>query len=94
MQLIEILRHPDLGDDDDATIYVARPWPSDAEAILISPAPDQTHPIERNDRSFEYFLEAFIARDFLEDLIASGAAEGVSEQQRCERLIRYAETDA
>ena len=94
MRLIEIIRSPDLGNDDDMTIYVARPWASDAEAILVNPAPEQTDPIERNGRSFDYFLEAFIARDFLEDLAASGTMEGASEQQRCERLIRYAGTDA
>lgn len=94
MQLAELLRRPDLGDDEEAAIYVARPWSPAAEAILVSPAPDAANPIEREGRRFEYFLEAALACDFLEDLEESGDAAWQSEDKRHARLIRYAETDA
>jgi len=94
MQLAEILRRTDLGDDEAAAIYVERPWAPDARAVVVSPAPRATTPLEREGRRFDYFLEACIACDFLEDLEESGEANGLSERQRHERLIRYAETDA
>jgi len=94
MRLADVLRQSDLGDDDEATIYVERPWSPDAEAIVLSLAPQATTPVEREGRQFDYFLEAFIARDFLDDLEASGEAKTMSEIERCERIIRYAEADA
>lgn len=93
MRLIELLRHPDLGEDDEATIYVVRPWTPEAAAIIVCPAPASTAPVEHEGQKFDYFLEAFIARDFLEDLTVSDP-EAKSELGRCERLIRYADTDA
>ena len=60
----------------------------------MSPTPQATTPVEREGRQFDYFLEAFIARDFLDDLEASGEAKILSEIERCGRIIRYAETDA
>jgi hypothetical protein len=94
MKLDDILRQRDFGEDEEATIYVERPWSVQAEAILVSPAPETTAPLERGGRQFTYFIEAFIARQFLDDLAASGDAAAMSEVQTHERLIRYAETDA
>ena len=94
MELIELLKQSEHWRDDDATIYVARPWSPSAQAVLLKPAPDTTTSIEQNGRRFDYFLEAFIVRDFLDDLAASPDASGASEIQRCERLVRYAEQDA
>jgi hypothetical protein len=94
MKLDEILRQRDFGEDEEATIYVERPWSVQAEAVLVSPAPESTAPLERDGRQFTYFIEAFIARQFLDDLAASGDTVEMSEVQRHERLIRYAETDA
>lgn len=94
MQLIEILRRDDIAEDENATIYVARPWSPEADAIIVSPAPATTGPVEQDGRTFDYFLEGFIAQEFLEDLVASGEFEGASEKRLCERLIRYAEADA
>lgn len=93
MELIELLKQSDQW-QDDATIYVARPWSSNAQAVLLRPSPDTTASVEQNGRRFDYFLEAFIARDFLDDFAASPDGSRVSEIQRCERLVRYAEEDA
>jgi hypothetical protein len=76
---------------DDETVYVAQPWSCDAEAILVSPAPATTEPVMRSGQSYEYFLEGFIARDFIDDL---GAPSSSISVEVCERLIRYAIYDA
>ncbi len=94
MRLAELLKQSDLGNDEEATIYVERPWSHDAQVIVLSPAPETTTPVQREGRQFDYFLEAFIARDFLDDLDASGDATEMSEMERYDRLIHYAETDA
>jgi hypothetical protein len=93
MKLIELLQQSDEW-DEEAAIFVARPWACDAEAILVSPAPDTTAPVERNGISFDYFLETFIAREFSEDYAASDEGASSSAEKRCERLITYAENDA
>lgn len=87
MRLIELIEGSSTWIDDDTTIYVARPWSCDADAMLVSPAPDTTEPLEMGGKFFDYFLETFIARDVVEAL--AGTAE-----KRCQRLIDYAENDA
>ena len=93
MKLIDLLRQPG-GWEEDATIYVARPWSCEAEAILVSPAPDTAEPVDQNGRLYDYFLETFIAREFLDDYGASPDGADATERARCERLIFYAENDA
>lgn len=94
MRLIELFEQALERDDDDTTLYVARPWAPDAEAISVSPSPDTTEPVERDGRSYDYFLEVFIAREVIEDFAATAEGESASRLRRCERLIRYAETDS
>ena len=79
------------GGRDEGTIYLAQPWAFDADAVFVSPAPKTTEPVFRDGRSYDYFLEGFIARDFLEDL---GVQTGEVGRDACERLIRYAIDDA
>jgi len=92
LKLADILKQTDIG--DDVTIYVERPWTTSSDAILVSPSPEFTHAIRQGEKAFDYFLEAFIARDFLEDLRALSDEAGMSEDERCKRLIQYAENDA
>ena len=87
MRLIDLLGQRRDWHDDDATIYVEQPWSCEAEATLVSPSPERTDPIEREGRTYEYFLETFIIGEVFEDY--SG-----SESEFCERLIRYATDDA
>ena len=87
MRLIELVEGASTWTDDDTTIYVARPWSCDADAMLVSPAPDTTEPVEQGGKLYDYVLETFIAREVLEGL--AGSAD-----QRCQRLISYAEDDA
>jgi hypothetical protein len=76
---------------DDDTIYATEPWSGDAEALISNEAADSTDAIFRSGKRYAYFLEGFIARDFLDDLGAS--ADDVGEEA-CDRLIRYAIDDA
>jgi hypothetical protein len=87
LRLIELVKGASTWTDDD-TIYVARPWSCDADAMLVSPAPNATEPVDRGGKRYDYFLETFIAREVLERVV--GPAE-----ERCQRLIDYyAENDA
>ncbi|OWQ97721.1 hypothetical protein [Sphingopyxis witflariensis] len=87
MRLVELITRASDWTDDDSTIYVAKPWSGDADAIVVSPAPDTTEPVERDGVKYDYFLETFIARDLLEGLNGS-------PDDRCQRLVDYAENDA
>jgi hypothetical protein len=93
LRLIELLQSASEWQDDDATIYVAQPWSGEADAVIIKPAPDTTEPVKRGEISYSYFLEAFIARDFIKEY-AAGDGASATESERCERLILYAENDA
>jgi hypothetical protein len=92
LRLADIIRQKDIG--DDVTIYAERPWTTSSEAILVSPPPEFIDAIRQGERAFDYFLEAFIARDFLGDLMALGDGAAMSDYEQCERLIQYAESDA
>ena len=91
MRLIELLRHVSDWNDDDTTIYLSLPWLSEAKAILVTPAPEDTAPVVRDGISYQYFMETFIAREFVEDYALSDAA---TEEEQCKRLIQYAQDDA
>lgn len=89
MNLRELLRgRRDWSDDE--TIYVVEPWDGSAAALLSSATLDTTGPIVQGGEFYAYFLEGFIARNFLDDL---DAPDYVGEAA-CERLIRYAIDDA
>lgn len=89
MKLRELLR--DRRDwSDEGTIYVVEPWGGDADALLSNATPDTTGSIIQDGQSYAYFLEGFIARDFLDDLEAPDDVD----EAACERLVRYATDDA
>ncbi|OJW76652.1 MAG: hypothetical protein BGO57_10325 [Sphingomonadales bacterium 63-6] len=87
MRLIELIAEASGWANDITTIYVEQPWSCEANAILVSPAPDTTDPVKRDGRHYEYFIETFIARDVIEGLIGS-------IEERCQRLISYAQNEA
>jgi len=87
MRLIDLLGQRHGWQDDETTIYVEKPWSCEADAILVSPSPERTEPIQREARTYEYFLETFIVAEVSEGY--SG-----SESDFCARLIRYAIDDA
>jgi len=94
VRLIELLQQAAEWNDEEASIYATQPWSCDAEAVFVTPSPNTMEPIRRGETSYDYFLEAIIAREFIEDYAASGEGGAASNWQRCERLIRYAQSDA
>jgi hypothetical protein len=92
MKLIEAIRDLD-SLDDKATIYASEPWKEDSRAVVELEPELGELPAAAQELGLKYFLEVFIARDFLEGWSANLGARP-SLQQRCSRLIRYARDDA
>jgi hypothetical protein len=79
--------------DEAATIYAAEPWTGDSTALVAQEPSAGGLPPEAEGAGLKYFIEVAIARDFLEGWIAS-LNHMPSPQEMCDRLIRYAVTDA
>jgi len=94
LRLIKLLEQAAQWEGDAGTIYVERPWSSNAEAIIIEPAPDTTDAVGQGGKTYDYFLETFIAQEVLIGLMASLEGTSASSDQICERLISYAVNDA
>jgi hypothetical protein len=78
--------------DEEWTIYAAEPWCEDSAAVVVlCPDSNVVQPIAAP--GLTYFLEVFIAREFLEDYESSLDAPSTLSQ-RCARLIQYATFDA
>ncbi len=92
MTLFEAIRDLDSLPEEN-TIYAAEPWTADSHAIIAYEPDTGGLPVEAQELGLQYFLEVFIARDFLEDWIGSLDAESTL-RQKCERLIQYAINDA
>ena len=75
------------------TLYLSEPWSAEAELIIVTALPDDTTPVVRDSATFTYFIEAAIAREFLEDYIASLPA-APDAHRLADRLVRYAADDA
>jgi hypothetical protein len=79
--------------DPDATIYAAEPWTCESSAMVdVEPASGGL-PEAASRSGLKYFLEVFVAHDFLADWQAT-LDKQPTDQERCERLIRYAVNDA
>lgn len=77
----------------DWTIYAVEPWTCDSLA-LVALAPDEGGVASSAARmGAAYFIEVFIAREFLEDWIETLTAP-TSTRALCQRLIEYAIYDA
>lgn len=75
--------------DETLTIYVTEPWTCDSEAVLAIEPDEGGLPDEAKSRGAEYFIEVFVATEFLVSLIGRKSA-----QELCERLIYYALHDS
>jgi hypothetical protein len=92
MKLIEAIR--DLNTlDEGGTIYAAQPWAENSEAVVARQPESGCLPAEAKRAGLIYFLEVFIARDFLQGWMANLEMQPTLEQ-KCARLIEYAATDA
>lgn len=79
--------------DDELTIYAQRPWTSKSKAIVAMEPDAGGLPNEAKANHYEYFLEIFVANEFLEGWL-EGEGKAASKEQTCERLISYAINDA
>jgi len=79
--------------DERSTIYASRPWSDTSEAIAACEPEAGGMPPEAERLNLKYFLEVFIARNFIEDWTANCNTQPTL-QQKCARLIVYAVSDA
>jgi hypothetical protein len=92
MKLIELVRDLDAL-DKRGTIYASQPWSEASEAIVAYEPEAGGMPAEAEHLQLKYFLEVFIARDFIEGWIANCRTPPTLEQ-KCAGLIEYAANDA
>ncbi len=92
MILLEIIRDLD-SLDEGSTIYAGEPWMAQSQ-VVVAPEPDSGGlPPDGQKLGLKYFLEVFLAREFLEGWVANLQREPTLEE-KCARLIKYAATDA
>jgi hypothetical protein len=76
---------------DGYTIYAVTPWHPLSEAECAVEPSDVSVPESISKKGMVYFLEVFLAREFLNDFNCQGS---YTMEQQCERLIQYATNDA
>lgn len=92
MTLLDVVR--DLNKfDQESTIYAMEPWTVDSKVMLIREDESETALRELKKQGFKYFLEVFLAHDFIEDW-EIGLLKPPTLQEKCLRLIQYAVKDA
>lgn len=81
--------------DADDTIYAREPWTDDSDAIVATEREedDGEPPPEASEAGLAYFLEIYLAREFIEAWVASLSYQPSASAIR-ERLIQYAVNDA
>jgi hypothetical protein len=79
--------------DEGSTIYAAEPWNENSPAIVEAEPETGGLPTNAQLAGMKYFLEIFIARDFLEGWRKSLGTEPTI-LEACTRLIQYATSDA
>ena len=90
MTLIEAIKDLERH-DAEATIYAAEPWAAESQAVVAFEPEEGRVPAGAENLS--YFLEIFVARDFLEDWEPT-LESTPTLQERCARLVQYAINDA
>ena len=90
--LFEVVKNLD-SFDEESTIYLEEPWTENSKAIVTLEPDTGGLPKKVKEEELRYFLEIFIAREFLEEWIASLDITPTLHQ-KCERLIQYAAFDA
>lgn len=79
--------------NDELTIYAEKPWTRDSRAIVALEPDEGGLPIEAEKNHLEYFLEIFVANEFL-DGWNSNVGKCSTKNETCDRLISYAINDA
>jgi hypothetical protein len=75
--------------NEEYTIFAKTPWTIRSKAVVCG----EDRLTAANRREMDYFLEIAIAREFLHDWIKM-QSDIPSADQKCARLIQYAEKDA
>jgi hypothetical protein len=92
MILIEAVRNLDSFDDGN-TIYASEPWNEESK-VMVEPEPESGGlPVVVMRNNMKYFLEVFLAKEFLDDWISNLTNKPTAEE-KCARLIQYAINDA
>jgi len=92
MTLFEAVRDLDFL-DEGSTIYASEPWMASSQTV-VSPEPETgALPADAQKLRLKYFLEVFVAREFLEGWVGSLGSQP-TPQEKLARLIKYAKTDA
>lgn len=92
MKLIDVINQLD-SFGDESTIYVEQPWNPDSIALVAVESEEGGIPDEAAKINAEYFLEVFLANEFLEGWLAN-LDQTPPIKDQCLRLIKYAENDA
>lgn len=79
--------------DDELTIYAKEPWTCDSETVVVREPDAGDRPAEATAIDASYFIEVFVAKEFLDGWRASQEPTATAQEQ-CERLIQYAINDA
>lgn len=79
--------------DSESTIYAAKPWKHESEVWFGVEPEEGGLPEETKVLGLDYFLEVFIAQEFMEDWTTSLGRQP-SLEEKCDRIIDYASFDA
>lgn len=91
MKLIDAIRDLD-SFVETSTIYATSPWTGDSAVVIDTEPDDGRLPDSARAINARYFLEVFVATEFLTDWQSSVGVQPLEVQ--CQRLIQYAESDA
>jgi hypothetical protein len=91
MKLLDVIKNINKFSEED-TIYAVEPWSALSETIVLHDENGKL-PKEAREKGMTYFLEIFIAKEFLEDL-QSVTKQNMSIEESCNRIIEYALKDA
>ncbi len=92
MRLLEVVCSLD-SLDDALTVYASEPWTPQSEVLLLREPGDGDLPAEATLRDLVYFLEVFVAKEFVEGWEGTTQTRP-SPDEKCRRLIQYARNDA
>ena len=92
MTLLKIVQELD-SLDRESTIYATEPWMENSKSMVLREPESGGLPTEAEKLGLRYFLEVFIAQDFIKEWTAS-LNSVPTPQQKCLRLIQYATNDA
>lgn len=92
MTLLQIVEGLD-SFDKASTIYAAEPWVENSKTMVLPEPETRGLPLEAKKLGLKYFLEVFIAEDFIKEW-AENLDVAPTSLQKCSRLIQYATNDS